>query len=148
MPFPALPLPAHPTLATVTSPTAQQRWHSTLDSMALLPGADPATLRRIRAWITEGITLDFVSPPEAIDHDNTSAVLAHASSVRVRLHDYIAFDAVVPLPPGHPRPFGIQPLHAIIKAGKKPRLVIDLSRNLNGHLQHEYFSYTSVRHAM
>ena len=30
-------------------------------------------------------------------------------------------------------PFGVQPLHVIIKPGRKPRLVIDLSRNLNDH---------------
>jgi hypothetical protein len=38
----------------------------------------------------------------------------------------------------------VQPLHVIIKPGKKPRLVIDLSRNLNDHLRHERFRYASV----
>jgi hypothetical protein len=36
----------------------------------------------------------------------------------------------------------------ILKAGRKPRLVIDLSRNLNDHLAYEYFSYSSVNDAM
>ena len=44
--------------------------------------------------------------------------------------------------------FGVQPLHVIIKPEKKPRLVIDLSRNLNDHLDYEYFSYSSVREAV
>jgi hypothetical protein len=38
----------------------------------------------------------------------------------------------------------IQPLHVIIKTGKEPRLVVDLSRNFNDHLEHEYFSYSCV----
>ena len=42
----------------------------------------------------------------------------------------------------------IQPLHVIIKHGKKPRLVIDLSRNLNDHLQYDYFRYSCVDDAV
>jgi hypothetical protein len=38
----------------------------------------------------------------------------------------------------------VQPLHAIIKEGKKARLVIDLSRNLNDSLRYEYFHYANV----
>ncbi len=34
------------------------------------------------------------------------------------------------------------------KTGKKPRLVIDLSRNLNDHLEYEYFTYSCVDDAV
>ena len=47
--------------------------------------------------------------------------------MRLRIQEYIAFGAIVQLLDDHPRPFGVQPLHVIIKEGKKPRLVIDLS---------------------
>ena len=67
--------------------------------------------------------------------------------MRTRLREYIDFGAVSPLPPDTHCPFGVQPLHVIIKPDKKPRLVIDLSRNLNDHLRYEYFSYSSVRDA-
>ena len=52
---------------------------------------------------------------------------------------------MVILPPHAACPYGVQPLHVIIKPDKKPRMVIDLSRNLNDHLQYEYFSYASLR---
>ena len=56
------------------------------------------------------------------------------------------FGAVVQLPTdAHLTDDGLRPLHVIIKAGKKPRLVIDLSRNLNDHLEYEYFQYSSCR---
>jgi hypothetical protein len=116
--------------------------------MAQQPDADSATLRQVRGWISSGVTLNFVSPPAVVDHENTFSVLEHAVEVRGRIQEYIAFEAIVPLPADHPRPFGIQPLHVIIKPAKKPRLVIDLSRNLNDHLEYQYFSYSSVRDAM
>ena len=117
--------------------------------MALLPaGARLEQLAQIRQWITTGITLDFVSNPSPIDHDNTLTVHENASAVRQRIAEYIDFEALVPLPADHPCPYGIQPLHVIIKPDRKPRLVIDLSRNLNDHLEYEYFSYASVLDAV
>ena len=116
--------------------------------MAQQPGADLAHLQRIRSWIAEGVTLDLVSTPECVDHENTFSVSQEEDAVRLRIEEYIAFGAIVPLPDDHPLPFGIQPLHVIIKECKKPRLVIDLSRNLNDNLAYEYFSYASVRDAV
>jgi hypothetical protein len=112
--------------------------------MALLPGARLDQLAHIRQWITSGITLEFISEPVAIDHDNTFSVQQNAAAVRRRIAEYIEFEALTPLPADHPCPYGVQPLHVIIKPGKKPRLVIDLSRNLNDHLRHERFRYASV----
>ena len=136
------------TLATVTGAAEQALWNSTLDEMTQQPGADLHALGRIRAWITNGVTLDLASTPGCVFHENTFSVIQHADTVRTRLREYIDFGAVIPLPSDHPLPFGIQPLHVIIKPEKKPRLVIDLSRNLNDHLEYEYFSYSSVREAV
>ena len=115
--------------------------------MAHLPEADLATLRQISTWITTGVTLDLESAPQPADYNNTPSVLLNADLVRARLREYIDFGAVIPLPLDTHCPFGVQPLHVIIKPDKKPRLVIDLSRNLNDHLRYEYFSYSSVRDA-
>ena len=123
-------------------------WHNTLDLMAQHPKADLPTLQRIRAWVTDGVTLDLVSTPECVDHENTFSVLQEADAVRVRIQEYIDFGALVLLPADHPVPYGVQPLHVIIKEGRKPRLVIDLSRNMNAHLEYQYFSYSSVREAV
>ena len=123
-------------------------WRSTLDLMAEQSGADLALLARIRSWITDGVTLDLVSAPECIHHENTFSVIQEEAAVRLRIQEYIAFGAISLLPVDHPLPFGVQPLHVIIKEDKKPRLVIDLSRNLNDDLAYEYFSYTSVQDAV
>ena len=42
-------------------------------------------LQRVRAWITDGVTLDLVSTPACIHHDNTFSVLQEADSVRQRV---------------------------------------------------------------
>jgi hypothetical protein len=55
---------------------------------------------------------------------------------------------VIPLPADTKPQHGIQPLHVIVKPDKKPRLVIDLSRNLNQFLQYQYFSYATLEDAV
>lgn len=42
----------------------------------------------------------------------------------------------------------IQPLHVVVREAKKPRIVIDLSRNLNAHLQQFPFHYSTVDDAV
>ena len=143
----ATPPPGLRAWADVTGEGPHKLWCDTLASMARLPGADAALLDQIAGWITHGGTLDLESVPPPADFDNTQSVLLNADLVRARLHEYMEFGAVIQLPPNAHCPFGIQPLHVIIKPDKKPRLVIDLSRNLNSHLQYEYFSYSSVRDA-
>jgi hypothetical protein len=122
----------------------QRRWHAALDRMEAALRADVDAIRKIRGWISHGVTLDFESSPSMQIFDNTPTVARHADEVRTRIREYMDFEAVVRLPADHPCPFGIQPLHVIIKPLKKPRLVIDLSRNLNDHLEYEYFRYSSV----
>jgi hypothetical protein len=136
------------TLANVTGADEQRLWHYTLDCMEQQPHANLAELRRVRSWITHGVTLDLRSQPSAIDHSNTYSVQVEAEAVRKRIVEYIAFEALIPLPDDHPCPYGVQPLHVIIRPDRKPRLVVDLSRNLNDHLAYEYFSYTTVSQAV
>jgi hypothetical protein len=144
-----LPVPSQlRSRANIRGPSEQRMWHNTLDLMALQPGADLPLLQRVRAWITDGVTLDLVSTPDCVHHENTFSVSQEQDAVRTRIHEYIAFGAIVALPADHPLPFGVQPLHVIIKEGKKPRLVIDLSRNMNDHLAYLYFRYASIRDAV
>jgi hypothetical protein len=58
------------TLANVTGADEQRLWHYTLDCMEQQPHANLAELRRVRSWITHGVTLDLRSQPSAIDHSN------------------------------------------------------------------------------
>ena len=115
------------------------------------PGADLRELSEIESHITHGVSLPLLSAPSTLVYDNTPTVTLHADSVRTRLREYMQFGAVVQLPAdAHltDDSLRIQPLHVIIKPDKKPRLVIDLSRNLNDHLEYEYFSYSCVDDAV
>ena len=119
--------------------------------MRAQPDANLQELADIEAHITQGVSLPLVSTPTTVVYANTPTVLQHASAVRARLREYMDFGAVVQLPTdAHlaDDSLRIQPLHVIIKAGKKPRLVIDLSRNLNDHLEYEYFTYSCVDDAV
>jgi hypothetical protein len=117
--------------------------------MRLEPNADLAELSEIEAHITDGITLPFLSTPEVASFANTPTVCQHEAVVRRRLLEYMEFGAIAELSPSTDlSDLCIQPLHIIIKEGKKPRLVIDLSRNLNDHLRCDYFHYSSVDDAV
>ena len=83
----------------------------------------------LREAITHGVTLDFESSPSMQVFDNTFTVYQHEAEVRARISEYMAFGAVVQLPPDNHCPFGVQPLRAIIKPPKRPRLVIDLPQS-------------------
>lgn len=154
---PPPPPPVHPgvrTLASVDSIDEQRVWHHTLDLMVADTDWQVASstsldqLRRVRSWITHGVTLDFVTEPACIDHANTPSVQLNTALVRKRIAEYQDFGALIPLPSTHPTPFGVQPLHVIIKPPRKPRIVVDLSRNLNDHLRYEYFHYSTIRDAV
>ena len=140
-----------PQVPLVHGAAQQRHWLDTIARMRAQPGAELQELADIEAHITQGVSLPLVSAPSAVAYDNTPTVLQHASAVRTRLREYMDFGAVVKLPTdAHitDDSLRIQPLHVIIKPGKKPRLVIDLSRNLNDHLEYEYFNYSCVDDAV
>jgi len=153
---PPIPL-AHPTPSGVpTTPHVQgveqqRHWLTTIARMRAQPGADLSELANIEAHIPQGVSLPLLRDPAAVAYTNTPTVIQHASDVRARLREYMQFGAVIQLPANTDvadSSLRIQPLHVIIKAGKKPRLVIDLSRNLNDHLEYEYFTYSCVDDAV
>jgi hypothetical protein len=112
------------------------------------PGADQAQLDTIYRHITEGVSLPFISIPSPVNYANTNTVVENMEVVRTRLAEYMSFGAVVEMPASYSPTHGIQPLHVIIKADKKPRLVIDLSRNLNDYLVQTPFHYTKLEDAV
>ena len=96
-------------------------WRDTIRRMASLPHADSLHLPQITEWITSGVQLDLVTVPPPVTYSNTLSVLHNADLVRARLHEYIEFGAVVRLPDDAICPFGIQPLHVIIKPDQASR---------------------------
>ncbi len=101
----------------------------------------------LSAHILFGVSLPFETQPSPIVFNNTHSVTLHIDEVRQTLSEYIEFGAVERVP-ADPPPTIVQPLHVVIKPNKAPRLVIDLSRNLNHHLPYTYFSYSSVSTAV
>ena len=97
--------------------------------------------------IASGVSLDLTAPPPPIHLDNTFEVRRHAQLVGKRLAEYIDLGAVEQLPCSH-RPSRVQPLHVIIRSDRKPRLVIDLSRNLNEYIRESSVEYEYVAHAI
>ena len=112
------------------------------------PGADKSEIATIRSHIEHGVTIPLVSLPAPLFFKNTNAVDDHSSAVRSRLRDYIAFGAVEELSTSEQPIHGVQPLHAVVKPTSKPRLVIDLSRNLNPFLHIQPFKYSSIDDAV
>jgi Reverse transcriptase (RNA-dependent DNA polymerase) len=116
--------------------------------MATEPGVDVALLESVRGFIRDGVSLPLLIQPPPLVFGNTKTVEDNTAAVRERIAEYMAIRAVVRLPPGERPERGIQPLHAVIKPDKKPRLVIDLSRNLNSFLHIPRFRYSSVADAV
>jgi hypothetical protein len=106
-------------------------------------------LDEIEFHVRYGITLSLSDLPESIHFSNTTTVDDNHSLVADRIAEYISIGAIQVLNPESTSsiPF-VQPLHVVIKDGKKPRLVIDLSRNLNDLLSNDSFNYTSIRDAV
>jgi hypothetical protein len=145
----AAPSAARLVTATVDSPTAQRHWLTTIALMGDEPAADADTLALIRSYITDGVSLPLLTEPTATAYTNTPTVDEHEDAVRARLQEYKEFGAVIELDSSTDTTgLRIQPLHVIIKEAKKPRVVIDLSRNLNSHLRYQYFQYSCVDDAV
>ncbi len=126
------------------------KWLSVISEMRLssafkLSGSD---LDELEQHIKFGISLPLDEQPSNIKFSNTTTVTEHHSAVADRIAEYISIGAVQQLPSSSCPPDLVQPLHVIMKQGKKPRLVIDLSRNLNELLPHTAFKYTSVHDAV
>ena len=105
-------------------------------------------LDELEQHIRHGISLPLTTEPSPIHFANTTTVSDHHELVAERIAEYISIGAIQALPSDSPPPLLVQPLHVIIKEGKKPRLVIDLSRNLNQLLPQTSFHYASVQDAV
>ena len=139
-------LPSH--RGRITDPVVQNLWRSTLSQMRAEKALPFSDLDQIESDISQGVSLPLQCQPPPTVFNNTPSVAQNADLVRARLADYIEFGALEELPADSIAPHGIQPLHVVLKPGKKPRLCIDLSRNLNQFLDYRYFSYSKVDDAV
>ena len=138
-----LPLLAKPDLES-----ARLVWLKQLDRLASLPGTDAALLASVRGWVTDGISSVFKDgPPPPAQYSNTKTFNDNLDVCMERLKVYRELGALKHL--SDPPPPGgysyVQPLHAIIKSGKKARICVDMSRNFNDFTEDCPFRYSSVQ---
>jgi hypothetical protein len=108
---------------------------------------DAVELDTLDEYISNGVRLEFQSTPERRALKNTPAVDANKPFVRERLAYYRGL-GILRLLSQDEEPDLVQPLHIILKEGRKPRLVLDMSRNLNDHLFDYRLRYESVEAAV
>ena len=151
--LPTVPLPSAapakglPFLEVPTVESCRDAWLETLEWLESLPDVDLALVAEVRGYVSDGVRLRFQDvPPPPRHYPNTFTFNQNKEIGRQRLREYEELGALKwlsdpPPPGGYPY---VQPLHAILKTGKKARICVDLSRNLNDFLEDEYFSYSSV----
>jgi hypothetical protein len=108
-------------------------------------GSRRARLEKLTLALLHGIVVDVDKEPKAVRLSNTPAVLRRSDMCAERLKHYDAIGALEELSEA---PDLVQPLHVVVKAGKKDRLVIDLSRNLNDELSFDTFHLPHFRQAV
>jgi hypothetical protein len=96
--------------------------------------------------------MDFkAGPPPPGQYRNTGTFRAHKAVCKERLRVYEDLGALrwlgeTDTPPGG-FPY-VQPLHAVVKHGKKARVCVDMSRNVNDYVTDEFVKFSSVRSAV
>jgi hypothetical protein len=140
-----------PGLTIPDIPAAREVWAESIDSLAKLKGVDQELLKEASNHIRTGVKVKFSSsPPPSRSYDNTRTFTNNGHICTQRLDEYMALGALrvasqPPPPGGYPY---IQPLHAILRPGKKPRIAVDLARNFNDFVPDEPFKYSSIHDAV
>jgi hypothetical protein len=104
-------------------------------------------LDALTEYIEHGVRFEFQSMPPGQRLPNTPTVRSHTAFVRERIDYYRSLGVLARLAQEE-HPAHVQPLHIILKKGRKPRLVLDLSRNFNSHLFDYRLKYESIDQAV
>ena len=99
----------------------------------------------MKVAIREGIRIEPSSQPDLIALPNTPAVLRNIALCKERISYYFDIGALEVLTE---RPELLQPLHVVDRPGRKARMVLDLSRNLNDLVDHQSFHMQSIATAV
>ena len=122
-------------------------WLGVIDAFAAEQPEKAAELAEAASFLRSGVHSELLTIPPAVRFKNTPAVARHRVFVKERLDYYRDLGALAAIgrEEEHDR---LQPLHVIIKDGRKPRLVLDLSRNLNEFLPKYKIKYEGIDHAL
>ncbi len=121
------------------------RWMKELDLMcAENPALD---VSEERDALLHGVKVVLDGEPRSERLRNTPTVRRYLELVLARLEEYADKGAVEELPQ---QPALVQPLHVIVRVDRKPRLVLDLSQNLNEFIEDEHIrvQYEDLRVAV
>lgn len=136
----------------VTSPSTtftknqRKKWNKLICQYALLtPEVTLDQVQLMKETIESGLRLNFTSIPEVKHIPNSQAIKDYKSVAKATIDSYIDLRKLELLPY---TPDIVQPLHIIIKPGRDPRIVLDLSRNCNEYLHAPKFRYQSINLAM
>ena len=118
------------------------QWNLTINSMMNEPSSDRNELQRVRSALESGVLLDLTGKPELVRLPNTPAVRRNPTLCKERVAYYMDIGALEAL---SEKPELLQPLHVVERPGRKARMVLDLSRNLNDLIEYEAFHMQSIR---
>lgn len=134
-------------LSTSAVTTSLPYWLDVIDAFAAANPTKVAELAEAAEFLRSGVHSELLTVPPAVRFKNTPAVARERVFVQERINYYKDLGALTAL--GKEDGFDrLQPLHVIIKDGRKPRLVLDLSRNLNDHLPKYKIRYEGIDHAL
>ena len=135
-----------PLLGAPNVPAARTVWVAQLDKLAALPGADKALIAEVRSYVVDGVRAVFANgPPSPQAFTNTWTFEQNRPECMERLQVYMDLGSLRKLSQPPPPGGYVQPLHAVLKAGKKARVAVDLSRHFNDFLTSPHFNMSSVR---
>ena len=138
-----------PMLAQPRVGSSKVVWLKQINRLITLPGADRKLLLQVRAWVQHGVKAVFSSKEPGIRKLRNSSSFRSSEKVcmeRMRVYeDMGALRRLAGLPPPGAH---VQPLHAVIKQGKKARVCVDLSQNWNEFVEDEAFTMSSVQEAV
>ncbi len=138
-----------PVLVQPRVASCKAAWLRQVDRLRKLPGADLDLLMQVRAWVQHGVKAVFSSgEPRTRPLGNTSTFKSNEKVCLERMRVYEDMGALrrvagLPSPGSH-----VQPLHAVVRPGKKARVVVDLSQNWNDYIEDSPFQMSSVQEAV
>ena len=117
-------------------PSCRSRWQQAIRSLMSRPSSNQASLYEAWEHVRDGVSAGIVGRPAEGKVPNSRSVSLNLPACKQRLHEYAVVNALKEL--SSPPPV-CQPLLAVIKDGKKPRLCLDLSRNYNDLVEKRKF---------
>ena len=124
-------------------------WLKQINRLITLPGVDRKLLLQVRAWVQHGVKAVFSSKEPGIRKlQNSSSFRSSEKVCMERMQVYEDMGALRRLAGLPPPGAHVQPLHAVVKQGKKARVCVDLSQNWNDFVEDESFSMSSVQDAV